>query len=158
MSSFNLILFAMTFFLLINFNLTLMLLNWAKQWQLDISIPQTFILHLGSNNPKLPYFIDGRLLSSVDCIKDLGVYVTPNLSWHSHCINTTKKANFIANSVLRSFKCTDVFIYMSAFKCYVLPILEYYSFVWNPSSICDIKLVENVQKYLQGVSLKDVTT
>lgn len=37
---------------------------------------------------------------------------------------------------------------ISAFKCYVLPILEYCSFVWNLSSSCDIdiKLVENVQK------------
>jgi Reverse transcriptase (RNA-dependent DNA polymerase) len=35
--------------------------NWAKLWQLDISIPKTFILHLGSNNPKLSYFIDGKL-------------------------------------------------------------------------------------------------
>ena len=36
---------------------------------------------------------------------------------------------------------------MSAFKCYVLPTLEHCSFVWNPSAIWDIKLVENLQKY-----------
>ena len=70
---------------------------WAKQWQLDISIPMTFILNIGSNNPKLPHFICGKLLSTSDCIKDLGVYIIPNPSWHSHCIKTTKKANFIAN-------------------------------------------------------------
>ena len=43
---------------------------------------------------------------------------------------------------------------MSAFKCYVLPVLEYCSFVWSPSSTCDIKLVENV--LLLGVYVKDV--
>ena len=94
-----------------------------------MSLFQRLIPHLGSNNPKLPYFIDDKLPSTSDCIKDLGVYITPDLPWHSQCININKKANFIVNSILRSFKGTNVSIYITAFKCYVLPILEYCSFV-----------------------------
>lgn len=119
---------------------------WADAWQLQISVPKTFMLYLGSQNPRRVYDINGSAIVSKEVIKDLGVHVSSTLSWHSHCIETAKKANSVANAIIHSFSCNDVSIYMKAFDTYVRPIVEYNCFVWWPKLCMDIDLIENVQK------------
>ena len=36
------------------------------------------MLHIGKNNPRLDYFMDGKLLPSVEFEKDLGLNITEN--------------------------------------------------------------------------------
>ena len=45
-------------------------------------------------------------------------------SWHAHCFELVKKANYVANAVLHSFLCDDVSIHTRTFDIYVRPILE----------------------------------
>jgi hypothetical protein len=54
----------------------------------------------------------------------------------------------------KSFVCSDDRSLVFAFKTYVLPILEYCSSVWSPSTVTDIVRIESIQrsftKYLRS--------
>jgi ribonuclease P/MRP protein subunit RPP40 len=119
---------------------------WADTWQLSVSTSKTFLLHLGPKNPHIQYKIKDVNIQAKGLVKDLGVVMSDDLSWHAHCVETVKKANCVANAILHSFACNDISVYMGAFNTYVRPILEYNCFVWNPVLCCDIDIVENVQK------------
>ena len=41
------------------------------------------MLHIGKN-PRLDYFMDGKLFPSVEFEKDLGLNITENLQWDMH--------------------------------------------------------------------------
>jgi hypothetical protein len=109
-------------------------------------VEKTVMLHIGLKNPKRVYTINGHNVIYSDCVRDLGVYVSSNLTWRYHCVEMCKKANRVANSVLHMFKCSNIQLYMKAFDAYVRPIVEYCPYVWNPSLYCDVDMVENIQK------------
>jgi ribonuclease P/MRP protein subunit RPP40 len=118
--------------------------EWAKTWQLNISISKTYILHIGVRNPHNLYNINGVNITAMNTVKDLGVHVTSDLSWSVHVNEVAKKANKVANVILHAFKCHNVDLYMSAFVTYIKPILDYCCYVWNPVLCRDIDGVENV--------------
>ena len=120
------------------------IVEWANMWQLNISISKTFLLHIGSKNPRHVYSINGTDIVAVDTIKDLGVHVSHDLSWSVNVQEVVKKANKIANVILHAFRCHNVDLYMSAFSIYVKPILDYCSYIWNPVLCRDIDVLENV--------------
>ena len=122
------------------------IVKWADTWQLNISVPKSYIVHLGHNNPKHTYMLNGNINPVRDEVVDFGVTVCNNLCWHSQCINCAKKANSVANAILHCFECTDVEVYMNAFDPYVRPIIEYNCYAWNPMLVMDNAIIENVQK------------
>ena len=69
------------------------IVEWANMWQLNISISKTFLLHIGSKNPRHVYSINGTDIVAVDTIKDLGVHVSHDLSWSVNVQKVVKKAN-----------------------------------------------------------------
>ena len=69
-----------------------------------------------------------------------------DISWKIHCFETAKCASKIANIILHSFSCTDVNIYLRAFDTYVMPILNYCSYVWTSVFACDMNVIENVER------------
>ena len=122
------------------------IVKWADTWQLNISVPKSYIVYLRHNNPIHTYMLNGNIIPVRDEVVDLGVTVCNNLCWHSQCINCAKKANSVANAILHCFECTDVEVYMNAFDTYVRPIIEYNCYVWNPTLAMDNAIIENVQK------------
>ena len=60
--------------------------QWQKQWLLKFNVDEgkCKVLHIGKNNPRLDYFIDGKLLPLVEFEKDLGLNITENLQWDMH--------------------------------------------------------------------------
>ena len=120
--------------------------SWAKTWQLTISLTKTLMLHIGYKNAKHIYNINGNVIVSVTSVKDLGVYVSNDLSRKFHCCETAKRASRVANIIMHSFSCKDVNVYLKAFDSYVAPILDYCSYLWSPIFACDVNLIENVQR------------
>jgi hypothetical protein len=121
--------------------------TWSKIWQLPISVKKCNILYIGRNNPNHKYYLDGVQLESVgSSCKDLGVFISSDLSSRVHCANIVAKASRISNMIHRCFISKNVGLKVKAFKAYVLPILEYSSVVWNPHFIIDIQNVEKVQR------------
>ena len=117
----------------------------SKLWQLNIAIDKTFIMHIGKNNPIHVYTINSKAISVINAIKDLGMYISNDLTWNAHVTEIVKKANRLANTILHSFHSHDVNIYLRAFDVFVQPILDYCCFIWNPTLCYDTDSVENVQ-------------
>ena len=63
--------------------------QWALLWQLTISIEKTCMLYLGNGNSRNVYVLNNVNLTVVDSVKDLGVIVTSDLSWHIHISRVT---------------------------------------------------------------------
>jgi hypothetical protein len=123
------------------------LVSWSEKWQLPISLKKSNVLYLGKSNPKYQYSLNMHILedAGTSC-KDLGVFISNDLSNKVHCNNIVAKASRIANMIHRCFISKDIELRVKAFKTYVRPILEYSSVVWNPHLVSDIQKIENVQR------------
>lgn len=120
---------------------------WSDTWQLSVSLEKCCVLHLGNSNPRRPYFIcNAELPHDITEFKDLGVFVSHDLSSSAHCEYVTKNCMKTSNLILKAFHSKNIDLLLRAFKTYVRPVLEYSSVVWNPCLLKDIDLVERVQR------------
>ena len=114
-----------------------MLGEWCKLWSLPLNKSKCEVLHIGKNNPHLPYYIKDHKLNVVESHLDLGVLINSELSWTDHIFKQVKKANRTAYFIRRSFHKVNYIAMSKAFKIYVRPILEFASTIWHPTTIRD---------------------
>jgi len=77
--------------------------SWASVWQLSVSESKSNVLYIGKNNRKLPYHLNANLLENVGSSrKDLGVYISSDLSNSVYCNNIVGKAPKISGLILRT--------------------------------------------------------
>jgi len=79
-------------------------------------------------------------------VRDLGVFVDCNLTFHSHIDKIVARAFIRSNLILKCFVSRDASTLMRAFTVYVRPIFEYSSCVWSPYQMRQIKQIESVQR------------
>lgn len=128
--------------------------KWCSDWMLPLNRDKCVVLHLGKNNPRLSYSIDGHLLDTVESYSDLGVTITENLSWSEHISNVTKKANSKLYLLSKTFTKISFSGSIRLYKTYVRPLLEYCGTVWCPELVRDRTLLENIQKKATRLSFK----
>ena len=92
------------------------------------------------------FFLQAFALNSTKAIKDLGVYVSDNLSWHSHTSARMKKANSVFYLLKRkiSYK-LQATCKLGLYKWLLLPVLTY-GFYCVSLSRADMKSLEKFQK------------
>jgi len=135
------------------------LTQWAKTWQLTISIKKCQTMHISRKRDKIlwttTFNIESSPLPNCDIVRDLGVEVDSNLSFSQHISHIVSKALSRSYLLSRSFTSRDTSTLVKAFKIYVRPIVEYCSTVWSPHLAKDIDLLESVQrrftKHLPGL-------
>lgn len=133
--------------------------SWSKKWQLPISLEKSNVLYLGNKNPKHAYKLGAHNLQDVGySCKDLGVYISSDLSWNIQCANTVSKASKVANLIHRCFISKNIDLKVRAFKTYVRPILEYATPVWNPHSKFNIESIEKIQRKFTKRLFKGIST
>lgn len=120
--------------------------NWCEQWLLPLNVAKCVVLHLGANNPRHLYSLDGVVLKSVESQSDLGVIVSCDLSWSSHVLHVVNKANKTIFLLNRAFSDCSLKTWVQLYITYVRPILEYAGPVWNPELVRDVNLLESVQR------------
>ena len=104
------------------------------------------VYHLVVPYPKVPYQIGGTVLEAVNVMRDLGVLISSDLKWKSHCAQAVNKAMMRVNSIFRCFETKSVDFLIRMYKAFVLPLLEYACSVWSPNLLGDIDLIESVQR------------
>ena len=119
--------------------------TYFDRMQLKLSSHKCVVLHLGKRNPRMQYSLGNHILSVVDTVRDLGVIVDSNLSFHEQCTTVHKKGLGLVFSLFRSFQCTNRSALIHAYRTYILPVLEYASPVWNPHLKKHIRSIERVQ-------------
>src|SRR5688572_32216409 len=85
-------------------------------------------------------------LKQIHEIKDLGVSFNSKLNFSPHINNVISKAKQRIYLLNKSFLHCNEFFLVLAFKIYVIPILEYCSSVWSPSTVIDICRFESIQR------------
>ncbi len=118
--------------------------DWATLWQLVVSIPKCFVLPVCSPQTLAsPSFsIGGIVLAVVGECQDLGVVVSSDLRFSTHCRQTARKASKVLAVLFRCFRTADLQAHVKGFVSFVRPILEYASQVWSPHLASDSDVIE----------------
>ena len=99
-----------------------------------------------------------NILSPSPIVRDLGLYVTSDLSWDVHINKLCKKATQISAWVLHVFYTRDRVVMMTLFNSLIRSLLEYCPEVWNPHKNKDIVSIEQIQRTFTSkiTGLKDL--
>jgi hypothetical protein len=69
------------------------------------------------------------------------------LLFDKHIYNAIRKASNICNMIISNIKNVNIDTYITLFKCYVRPVLDYSSVVYSPHHLYLINAIERVQRY-----------
>ena len=123
------------------------LAEWAKTWQLSVSIDKCYIVNIGCfETDDVNYCLNDTVLPTVKSCRDLGVIISNDLSPSLHINAVVAKAHQRANIILRCFLSRNITSLVKAFKVYVRPLVEYNSIIWSPQQKQHIECVERVQR------------
>ena len=112
---------------------------------MEFNVDKCVAMHVGSGNIKYQYAMQGRHLSTVETVRDLGVYISSNLKSASHCYEASCKANKMLGLVKRTIKHRSPDLMVRLYKSLVRPHLQYCSPAWSPHNRKDKLLLEKVQ-------------
>ena len=111
--------------------------NWARGWQVKFNPQKCEVMRITHRRDKSkhPYHACriSTELKSVNSCKDLGVYVSRDLSWSNHVDASVNKANKVVGLLKRTVGSKNREIFSMLYKSLVRPILEYACPVsWSP--------------------------
>ena len=129
--------------------------NFLTAWQLKVNPNKSEVIHLGPNNANLPYNINGEPIQIRNECRDLGIITNNCFSTHSYCKSIVKKAAWKCKQLSIAFECKTREFKVFIFTTYIRPLLENNTQLWSPHNICDINLIEKIQrrftKFLPGL-------
>ena len=76
--------------------------------------------------------MNGSLIEKVDIEKDIGVNISRSLKPSEHCARAAGNAMGVLYQLLRSFHYRDKKTFVTLYKTYVRPHLEFAVPAWNP--------------------------
>ena len=122
--------------------------KWSRDNNMELNKKKFQLMQYGTKNElKLPYDIGQETpLEKEQDIKDLGVYVSENLSWETHIAESVKRGRKCMGWILRTFKSRKAEVLLTLYRSYVIPLLEYASVLWTPYKIKDIIKMESIQR------------
>ena len=120
--------------------------SWTVDWGVNFNCIKCGVMHLGKNNPKYSYTLNGTVLNETTSEKDLGVFIDPLLNFEDHINITVKKARKMSGLVTRTITYKSKEIMLPLFKSLIRPILEYGNAIWSPFLKKKIDFVESVQR------------
>lgn len=129
--------------------------DWATRMGLRLSAHKCGVLHIGSNNHRFEYILDGAPLEKITVAKDLGVRFSSNLNFGEQVTHVVKNCSMMCNWILRAFCVRNMDVYMKLYSSHVLPLLMYACQVWSPGRAGDFVLLERMQRrFLRRVEFR----
>ena len=92
------------------------------------------------------YTVNGVNIPVVKSIKDLGVFISSDLSFSVHCSKIAAKASQSVGLIFRAFVSHSLSFMVKMFTSRVRPIMEYKCELWSPHLLGDIDKIESVQR------------
>ena len=124
------------------------LCKWAHEWAMEFNTDKCKVMHVGRNNPKHKYHMDGVELGVTDEERDLGVWTKSSLKPTLQCMKAVTNANRTLGLILKSFHYRTKQSLIPLYKSLVQPKLEFAVAAWSPWFEQDIECLEKVQKRL----------
>ena len=120
--------------------------RWSREWQMIFNVDKCKVMHIGRNNQRFTYEMDGQKLKSTEVEKDIGVYIHQSLTPRVQVAEAAKKANQVLGQLLRTITFRDKVHFVRLYKQRVRCHLEISVQAWSPWLQQDIDILENVQK------------
>ncbi|EYB81098.1 hypothetical protein Y032_0392g572 [Ancylostoma ceylanicum] len=118
---------------------------WAELYDIPLNLSKTLVFHVGKGDP-MPYIVSGTILKNCNEIKDLGIHFNSKLSFDTHIRHVINRSFAALFTIFRNIRSNDSLLLIKLYKCYVLPLLEYASQVWSPSTVKHQRAIERVQQ------------
>ena len=103
------------------------------------------IMHIGRNNPRNKYYMNGVELSVTEEERDLVVWTDSTLKPGLQCSKAATNSNRLLGMILKSFHYRTKQSLVPLYKTLVRPKMEFAVAAWNPWFDKDIACLENVQ-------------
>ena len=124
------------------------LCKWAADWAMEFNAEKCKIMHIGRNNPRNKYYMNGVELSVTEEERDLGVWTDSTLKPSLQCSKAATNANRLLGMILKSFHYRTKQSLVPLYKSLVRPKMEFAVAAWNPFYDKDIACLEKVQRRL----------
>ena len=122
-------------------------IEWSENNNMELNKKKFQLMQYGANKElKIPYKTGNITLYNDSNIKDLGVYVSDDLSWDTHIPDAVKKGRKFIGWILRSFTSRKAEVIIPLYQTYVIPRLEYACILWSPYQVKHITKIEAVQR------------
>ena len=108
--------------------------SWSNDCQLKFDTDKCEAKRISRKNDHSSpqYHLCGNHLKSVSEVKDLGIYITSNLSWSTQANKCANKANSVLGFIKRTVGPKNPQLFSKLYKSLARRILEYRSPVWCP--------------------------
>ena len=120
--------------------------EWSVEWQMLFNASKCRVMHVGRGNECYGYFMGETLVETTREEKDLGVYISNNLSPSNHVARAVEKANRVLGIIKRTYVNRSRDNILSLYKSLVRPYLEYCVQAWRPFLQQDVENIEKVQR------------
>ena len=127
------------------------LVKWSADWQMLFNAGKCHLLHLGRGNARYEYNMEGRALQPVEYEKDVGVTVHESMKPSMQCSRAAGRANAILGQLARAVRYRSRETFLTLYKVYVRPHLEYAGVSWSPWLQQDREALERVQRRAIGM-------
>jgi hypothetical protein len=127
------------------------LCEWANKWAMEFNVKKCKVMHIGHNNIRQEYFMNGEQLGVTEEERDIGVLVSKNLKPNSQCSKAARTAQTVLSQISRSFHYRDRHTFVKLYVRYVRPHLEFSSPAWSPWLEGDKEALEKIQKRAVGM-------
>ncbi|KAK0416705.1 hypothetical protein QR680_012640 [Steinernema hermaphroditum] len=121
--------------------------TWSRTAGLKISVSKCFCLHIGRRNAKRAYSINGDVIPTTKAVRDLGLQMDPKLNFSAHVDSIILSAHRKCYLLMKTLRSTSLRVYVTAYKSYIRPILEYATECWNSCTGGLSLRVERAQKH-----------
>ena len=124
---------------------------WAPANNMSLNGDKFEHLQVGKNLKQANYSYkdpSGKIIAEKNCIKDLGVYLSNNLSWSKQIEEVVSKARVMSGWALRTFSTRDRKTMITIWNSQVRPVLDYCSPLWSPRpwNYKEIDFLEQTQR------------
>ena len=118
----------------------------SRSWNMNLNASKSVLMKFGPAEVSRSFYIGSNCLEYVNSYKDLGVIIDPSLRFHIHVRTVAAKAGGMVGELLRSTVCRSPNFMITLFVAHIRPIIEYGSCIWNTGYLCDIRLLESIQR------------
>ena len=123
--------------------------DWTKDWLLEFNADKCKLMQVGRPPPRnytMTKMSGARVdHESINEEKDVGVWVTTGLKSSTQCQIASNKVMQALGMVRRSFKHITTESFVTLYRAYVRPHLEFCVQAWSPYMVKDIDSLEKVQ-------------
>lgn len=120
--------------------------EWLQKHQLRLAPNKCSTLHISKTSQNPDFYLNSNLISTTECIKDLGILITENLNWTKHIDCISRNATASSYHIIRFTKTRNIWTLKKLFTTYTRSKLEYNTPIWTPTSIEDKTKIEKIQR------------